>query len=378
MRAVRIFLPLSLAAMVLAGCAPAAVSQSDLDTPEYHYRLGMRSLDDGDYSTARSAFQRAVDLDKKFAIGWGGLGLTQAYMGDAEAGEASVDKGIKLNGQSAAAQIFRGRFFIVIQNGKWFAEAQKSLNRALALDRGNERANYYLGEANFYQTNFRAAEAYFGGVVEMSGEMAGKADERWATTQKIIRARPGSDASKKIAIKAEISRADLAVLFSEELKLKAIFARASSGTSPQATFQPPGAAAAAATAMTVPADVKGSWAEPWIKESLELGVFEADPSGNFYPAQAVTRVDYAMAVQRILTKVTGDSSLDTKYFGESTSRFNDVPASHFAYNAMALAAERGIMKADMMTGNFNPSGAVGGADALLIIREIQNSLRITF
>ena len=212
----------------------------------------------------------------------------------------------------------------------------------------------------------------------MQGDLAGKADERWATTQKIIRARPSSEAGKKIAIKAEISRADLAVLFSEELKLKEVFARASRGTVQQATFRPPGAEMAGAAAAAVPPDVSGTWAEPWIKESLELGVFEADPSGMFYPTQAVTRIDYAMAVQRILTKATGDASLDTKYFGESTSRFSDVPSSHFAYNAMALATERGIMKVDMMTGKFNPSGAVGGADALLMIREIQNSLRITF
>jgi len=45
---------------------------------------------------------------------------------------------------------------------------------------------------------------------------------------------------------------------------------------------------------------------------------------------------------------------------------------------MALCAERGIMHADMITGNFNPSGPVTGADALLIIRGIQSSLRMTF
>ena len=113
-------------------------------------------------------------------------------------------------------------------------------------------------------------------------------------------------------------------------------------------------------------------------DALELGVFEVDPSGMFYPEEFVTRVDYAMAVQKILARATRDNSLETKYFGESQSRFADVPSSHFAYNAMALCAERGIMKADMMTGQFNPTGNTNGADALLIIREIQNSLRVTF
>ncbi len=73
-----------------------------------------------------------------------------------------------------------------------------------------------------------------------------------------------------------------------------------------------------------------------------------------------------------------DAGLETRYFGENPSRFGDVPSSHFAYNAMALCAERSIMQVDMITGRFNPSGTVTGADALLIIRGIQSSLRMTF
>ena len=62
------------------------------------------------------------------------------------------------------------------------------------------------------------------------------------------------------------------------------------------------------------------------------------------------------------------------YHGITTS----VPSSHPAYNAMALCSERGIMQSDVMTGKFNPSGYIDGADALLIIRILQNSLRMTF
>jgi len=85
-----------------------------------------------------------------------------------------------------------------------------------------------------------------------------------------------------------------------------------------------------------------------------------------------------MAIQRILTIVTGDTGLEMRYFGETPSRFQDVPSSHPAYNAMALCAERGIMQANMMTGKFEPGKPVSGADALLSIRSFQNALRITF
>ena len=361
----------------LTGCAPKAVSQSDLDTPEYHYRLGVRSLDNGDYQTALTAFQRSVDLDKRFARGWSGLGLTQAYLKNFKEGKRAVDRGVNLASKDALVWVFRGRFWIANRDQKdWLKNAEKDFTRAQKLDPGNEAAEYYLGEAYFYGLNFQQAEAQFAKVVNIKGELAGKADEMWGLAQKIVRARPGTEAGRKIAIKPEITRADLAVLFTEELKLAEIFDRLAAPAG-QATFQPPGAATASGQAAT-PQDVVGHWAEPWIVEAVKLGVFEADPAGNFSPSQTVTRVDYAMAVQRILVVATRDASLDTRYFGESPSRFTDVPSSHFAYNAMALCAERGIMSADMMTGRFDPAGKVNGADALLIIREIQSSLRLTF
>ncbi len=375
---VKPFLPLPFILLFsVTGCAPKAVSQSDLDTPEFHYRLGVRNLDSGDYATALKAFQRSVDLDKKFARGWGGLGLTQAHMGNFKEGKSAVDKGVDLASKDPEVRVFRGRYWIANRGEKgWLERAEKDFERALKLDPAHEGAEYYLGEAYFYGLEFQRAEAQFARVVDMKGALAGKADDKWAVTQKIVRARPGTDASKKIAIKSEITRADLAVLFAEELKLAEIFERMAPPTGP-ATFQPPSAVAVEGQPVT-PKDVLGNWAEPWIVEMVQLGVFEVDPSGNFQPVEPVTRVGYAMAVQRILSTATHDPSLDTRYFGENPSRFSDVPSSHFAYSAMALTSERGIMRADMMTGRFNPAGHVSGADALLIIRELQNSLRLTF
>ena len=108
------------------------------------------------------------------------------------------------------------------------------------------------------------------------------------------------------------------------------------------------------------------------------GILEGAPGQPFYPDEDVNRAEYAMAIQRILSIVTGDAGLETRYFGESPSRFQDVPSSHPAYNAMALCSERGILQADVMTGKFQPNEHIGGADALLSIRTFQNALRITF
>ena len=149
-------------------------------------------------------------------------------------------------------------------------------------------------------------------------------------------------------------------------------------TTPASGFQTPGEMRAANSSQGGPSDAKGHWAEVWINELSQYGILEGAPGQPFYPDNPVNRAEYCLAIQRLLSIVTGDASLETRYFGENPSRFQDVSSSHPAYNAMALCTERGIMQADMMTGRFEPGKPVSGADALLSIRSFQNALRITF
>ena len=205
----------------------------------------------------------------------------------------------------------------------------------------------------------------------MKGDYSGKADRMWQLSQKIVRAVPGTDVGKKVALYEKISRADLAVLFAEELKISMLIEKK---TTPSQGFQTPSEAGTVGT----PSDSKGHWAEVWINEMSRYGILEGSPGQPFYPDEPVNRAEYALAIQRILSIVTGDPKLETRYFGENPSRFQDVPSSHPAYNAMALCSERGIMQADMLTGRFQPGLSVAGADALLSIRSFQNALRVTF
>ena len=67
------------ALLLIGGCATKP--QSDVDTPAYHFRAGMRAVDSGNYDAALNSFQRALDLDKKFVAAVAGLGLANAYLG---------------------------------------------------------------------------------------------------------------------------------------------------------------------------------------------------------------------------------------------------------------------------------------------------------
>ena len=365
----------ALAILLMAGCSQKP--QSDVDTPENHFKAGMRAVETGEYNAALNSFQRSVDLDKKFAPGYCGLGLAHAHLGNVKEAKKNVDKGISKGSKDPDVLALGARVWITLREHekKWFKRASKLLDNALKRKKNHEAALYYYGVAHLYNYDFDEAESYFRKVVDKKGEYAGKADAKWHLAQKIVRAMPGTSLGKKVALHEKITRADLAVLFAEELKISVLFSRM-----PQQStgFQTPGQANASGSAAENPADSKGHWAETWINEMSKLGVLQISPDRKFYPDEVISRAEYAMAVQSLLVLATKDAGLETRYFGESPSRFSDVPSSHYAYNAMALCAERGIMQVDMITGNFNPSGTVTGADALLIIRGIQSSLRMTF
>ena len=365
------FIPL----LFLASCATKP--ESDMDTPEYHYKAGMRAIENEDYQQSIKSFQRSIDLDKKFALGYGGLGLAHANLENNSEAKDNASKCASRGSKDPEALALSGQVWITMRNSekRWFKRAEDLLEKALKRDKEHEGSQYWFGVAHLYNYQFDEAESYFRKVVNKRGDYAGKADSKWKLSQKIVRAMPGTPIGKKVALKEKINRADLAVLFAEELKIGVLFDRMPAAQS--SGFQTPGQAAQAST-VTVPNDSKGHWAETWIKDMLRYGIMNIEPDGNFYPDDNINRAIYAMAVQRLLVVATRDESLETRYFGEAQSRFSDVPSSHFAYNAMALCAERGIMQADVINGRFDPTGNVTGADALLIIRTLQTSLRMTF
>jgi len=357
--------------------ACAVKPNSDMDSPEYHTKAGMRHIELGEYQSSLTSFDRAMALDKKFAPAHAGMGIAYANLKDKKMAKRSVDKAVALAGKDPDVLALCGKVYIDLrdQEKKWYKDAQKILKKALKRDKKHEAATYYLGEVYLYRYQFSDAEDQFRMVVDMKGDHSAKADKMWQLSQKIVRAVPGTDVGKKVALYEEITRADLAVLLAEELKISKLMERK---TTPSTGFQTPGQMNSSSTGQGIPSDSRGHWAEVWINEMSRYGILEGAPGQPFYPDEPVNRAEYALAIQRILSIVTGDSGLETRYFGENPSRFQDVPSSHPAYNAMALCSERGIMQADMITGRFQPGLPVAGADALLSIRSFQNALRLSF
>ena len=361
--------------LVISSCA--IKPKSDIDTPEYHYRAGMRQIDAQQFSDARTSFQRSVDLDKRFAPGYGGLGLANAHLGNTRDAKKLANKAEEMAERNPDIFTLCARVWITLRNDdkKWYKKAEKLLKKALKRKKDHEGALYHTGEMHLYEYEFSDAEDHFRQVIGMKGEYSGRADRKWQLSQKIVRAMPGTPQGKKVALYERITRADLAALLAEELKISELMERRSATSG---GFQTPEEMQTAGTDAGRPSDSKGHWAEVWINEISRYGILEGGPGQPFYPDEPVNRAEYALAIQRLLVLATGDTGLETRYFGESPSRFSDVPSSHPAYNAMAICTERGIMQANVVTGHFDAVGPVSGADALISIRTFQNALRMTF
>lgn len=389
-----IFLTLA-AILVIAGCGPKPIKEeSVLDTPENHFNRGMLEYERDELPAALSEFERAKALDPDYAEAYAGMGLVYAKQAVKSKDEkvtselfkkayTFVDRGLDKNDKSLDCRIIKGRIITMERKGEtedWVKRAVKEFEKAIEINPNSPKAYYFMGNTYKEGFQFRQAANAYSKVISMKTAYAKEADEQYALVQKIERAAPGTKIGMKIALIPAIDRADLAVLLMEELKLMEIIEKKrpkTYDTGFQAPDDPTQMTTSATTEMAAVTDIDKHWAKNWIKDIVEARGMEPFPDHTFRPDEKVTRAEYAGIMQNVLIMATGDNGLATRYIGEA-SRFPDVNSNHFAYNAIALMVDRGIMKAQTLTGEFNLNGKMSGADALLSIRQFQNALRMEF
>lgn len=379
-----VMLFLAIFAFSIVGCGKKVLKEeSVLDTPDNHFSRGMTEFERDNLSAAMAAFERAKALNPDYGLAYSGMALVYAKQGDFKKAYEFADKGIDKAGESVDAHIIKGRVITMERKGdEWVEDAAKAFAKAIKINPNSSKAWFYLGIT--YKEGFQFGKSVdaFRKVVELKGPYAAEANAEWALVQKIERAKPGTKVGAKIALISKIDRADLAVLLMEELKLMTLIEKKRPqvyDTRFRAPDDPTKIQATQVTKMAAATDIENHWAKNWINDIIKAQIpgLEPYPDHTFRPDEAITRANYALVMQGIMMLVTGDESLATKYVGEQ-SRFPDVSGTHFAYNAMALMVDRGIMNADKISGAFKLNESMSGADALLAIRDFQNALQITF
>jgi hypothetical protein len=376
---------LGLFLLYLSACGPKPVMEPDsaLDSAQYHYQRGMTELDTGRFKSARDAFERARALDPDFPGSYVGLGLLLAEEGEFEAAKEQLGEARKRGGKFAPVYTAEGRVIMTrgiakeSQSSDWLSAALKQFDTAIKHSQTDpSEALFYRSEAYVLAQEYRPAEDDLRSIIDLNrGEYVERAHRRMQVIQQLQRVTPGTIIGLKIAQMEEITRAELAVLFMEELELEEVVQKHRPEKSDINFTQ----IALAQNPRGIPLDIGQHWAHNWIKALLRLEIpgFEVGPDGNFAPDQELTRAAYAKKNAGILMLITGDSTLENRYLGEA-SYFPDIRSDYWAYGAIRLCVDRGIMSADRISGAFRPQDPVSGIEALAIIRDLQNALRMEF
>jgi tetratricopeptide (TPR) repeat protein len=374
----------AMVAMLISSCAkPTRKPEAALDTPEHHVFTGYKLYDKGDYEGARREFVLAMQLDKNYSPAYVGLGLCFGSQNDFKTAYENMKKAkslAKKKEDRVDAHVGMIRLYSMERKDKWLKEAEDEFEDAVKLDPKSSAAYFYMGKAYKFGYEFDKAGTQFKKVLDLNDKYLVEADNEWKVVQKIQRAAPGSMIGKKIALIEEITRADLAALFIQELLLEKLYQTrtpAQFDTSFKAPTDTRKFEADKIVKAEPATDIQAHVLRADIETTLRLGVrgLEPTPDHKFLPNEKVSRAAYAMMIEDILIKVTGNQKMATEFIG-SKSPFPDLRNDLPYFNAVMVTTSRGIMEAkDMSTGEFGPRGAVSGADALLIIRKLKDELR---
>ena len=381
--------------ILIVSCGPKARPPASLlDTPEHHFSVGMKLLDQTKYTDAQREFDLAIELSPEYSKAYAGIGLVKAYQKNYIGAFEYLNKAwkyakendekvlvhvcyIRVNTMSHAECMNVGVVCKKVDKD-WLGVSKDEFNKAIAIDPNAASAYYYMGLCYKTALDLNQAGQMFTKVIDLKGEYVSEADYQWNLVQKIQRAMPGTIMGKQIAFVERLTRADAAALFMEELKIDVLYKKRTIKTFDTSFKDPEKAKAAASATPATATDIANHPLKADIEGILHIGVrgLETYSDGTFRPNEYVDRASYAMMIEDILIKVSGDNSLATKFIG-NTSPFPDLRSDLPYFNAVMVVTSRGIMEVkDLTTGEFAPLSPVPGVDALLIIRKFKEELKI--
>ncbi|MDP1989484.1 MAG: S-layer homology domain-containing protein, partial [Syntrophales bacterium] len=353
----RLLAALAAGVLMISCSSKMQLRLTQLDTPEHHTFAGVILLNQEKFADAGREFELALRLDPHNAKAHAGVGLVKAYHGDFTGGFDAIRQAekyaknneekimalvgtIRVNNLSHATCLRFGTECTA--NDPWFKSSKEAFNQAVLINPNAASAHYFMGETYLTVLELELAGRTFNRVLDLNGDYVTEAAGRWRLTQKIQRAMPETMTGKKMALMERITRADMALLLMEEMKIDALYALR---TPKNFSIRPKdldkerikAARPAGAT------DIARHPRKTDIEVILRIGMRGLDlyPDGTFRPDEPLDRASYAMIIEDLLIRVSGDQSLATRFVG-SPSPFVDLQADLPYYNAVMVASSRGI------------------------------------
>jgi tetratricopeptide (TPR) repeat protein len=356
----------------------------------------MELLEEGKLNDAAAKFERASFCDEKYGPAHAGAALAGALMAkevsNADYQKSDLEK-VRVHLEIArknsntpedrfAFHIASMRMETALKLGDWLEEVEDGHKAAKALKTDEEKllyyrvpesADYFMGTAYLESGEFQKSRDSFGAVLNArsTGKWHGPADKAWKRTDKVVRATSGmtlGDAGKRIAARDKVTKAEMAALLVGELKIEKLFTGRISAKPRDEGFVP-------VDLLSSPFRIEAATLIKWNVRGLEPSYDASSRAYLFRPEEPVKRKEFAMALEDVLIKLTGDEKAASAFLGHKASPFPDIEPSSVWYNAVMSVTTRNMMETEL-TGEFRPDEAVDGAEAIMAIRALKYRLSI--
>ncbi|MBI5416778.1 tetratricopeptide repeat protein [Candidatus Poribacteria bacterium] len=358
--------------IIIFGCSKAKIkdSKSTLNNPEYHTNLGENYFKKNELSKAFECYDKALQLDPEYSPALVGTAIIYGIQGNHKAGFKLLKQAKNIEKHIGLIRLHN------MERGKdWYEAVQEEFKKAIKISSNNSSLWYYMGDV--YEANYefdKAGEA-FKKVIEINNDFLNESKIELNLVLKIQRSDPKTIIGKKIALKKEITRAEVSALFINELNLdKTLDEKAKKNINKGP--EPNEFSKEINNKIMKIKDINNNEFKKFIETiaNLKIRGLEVFPNQTFQPDKKITRVEYAVMIEDILMKITGDESLTTKFICEK-SPYNDIKNDHFAFNAIMTIISRGLMEAKSVD-EFGMQEEINGADALLTIKKLIDELKL--
>ncbi|MCG6894149.1 MAG: hypothetical protein LJE65_11120 [Desulfobacteraceae bacterium] len=189
--------------MVLAGlmallvsCASGNIVLPRIDTPPHHVKTGERMLEMRKLEAAYREFERALDLDPKYAPAFIGISLVHGLRSEYPPGVRALDQADRLaRGKAQEMAVYVGWMRFLLIGGEhfdpdWLARVEKTFSQAVILDNEDPAPHYYLGLAYKEARQYDRAAKHFYRVMEMGGAYSAAASEEYRLAEEMGKTTP--------------------------------------------------------------------------------------------------------------------------------------------------------------------------------------------
>ena len=357
--------------LLLGGCAKDydVKPKNIADNVQQHILSGLTSLENNSVEQAKRSFEMAERLNHNSSSVYSSLALVSTNKEEfLEKSEDFMD-----------TQLDKYRYLMAKirlttneeQLKGLYSELEDVKVKFLPYYHDNGSIDYFVGKQLFNIDNFKEANIYFEHLFQNyeNSKFKNKARELFELSHQRLRANDLSKFSvtmNKIATKKEIKRADVAVILVDELHLDKLlngFFKARKKDFDRETPR---------DILSHPNKKELSIINKYALRGLEPII--EDRELKFAPNRFMTRGDFALILEDIISKLKNDSQMKKRYFGMK-SPFVDVKSSEFRFNAILNCVTMGFLKSNKYQ-EFRVNDTLTGAELIEAIAKIKEEIEL--